>query len=503
MSLFYNAQCCDVVYLLYICNRATPIKAVVRGKTVKMEQKFNARGFLARILGDQPTALQKTFFWLMVLSLLPAFAVAALFFFDAPIHTTTDKVCRLGMAFTIWLYPVYLFPLLIIGFRAARRLRANWIYFLCPLLPVAIFMVFASVGTSEMARKKPEGYDPSTFERINNSFAKDANHVYYCNEILKEADPASFRAFNKTYSADARHVWFYDMVIQGADPASFVAPSDASTSYLAHDAHDYYKTGAPLHVADMGSFKQVDDSWAVDNKLVYYIGDFGYQDTITNYKVPIGDYHTFCVLNHNYAVDAKQVYFQNKVVAGADPSSFRVLKSGQNFGQDKNRTYYEERGTAIRDLKDLKHKKKNLADDIWNTFHSDGTTVYNPELMAMPPGTDFETIHRVEPYRDWYADKNRVYYENRVLPDAHPQTFKVFPSHDVYELVSDNNKNLYFSYDGNRVYYRDSLILGVDIPSFVCGYYHAEDYSFAFDKNRYYLGKPNPRLEKLRQGKYE
>ena len=66
------------------------------------------------------------------------------------------------------------------------------------------------------------------------------------------------------------------------------------------------------------------------------------------------------------------------------------------------------------------HRK--MGNGLYETFHTDGKTVYNPELMAMPVGTDFSTIHRVERYRDWYADKNRVYYENRLLSEAKPQT---------------------------------------------------------------------------------
>ena len=78
----------------------------------------------------------------------------------------------------------------------------------------------------------------------------------------------------------------------------------------------------------------------------------------------------------------------------------------------------------------------------------------------------------------------------------------IFPSHYVSEEhVSNNNKDHYYSYDGNLVFYRDSLMQGVDVSSFICGYDYVESQSFAFDKNRYYQGTPNPRLEKLRQGK--
>ena len=32
------------------------------------------KGFVARILGEQPTGLQKTFFWLMIVSLMPNYS---------------------------------------------------------------------------------------------------------------------------------------------------------------------------------------------------------------------------------------------------------------------------------------------------------------------------------------------------------------------------------------------------------------------------------------------
>ena len=178
--------------------------------------------------------------------------------------------------------------------------------------------------------------------------------------------------------------------------------------------------------------------------------------------------------------------------AGLSMQEMTVIQEKMHKDQD--------RGTTIRNLDALKHR--NMGNGLYETFHTDGKTVYNPELMAMPVGTDFSTIHRVERYRDWYADKNRVYYENRLLSEAKPQTFKVFPIHYVSkDYVSNNNKDFNYSYDANRVYYRDSLMLGVDVASFICGYDYVDSISFAFDKNRYYQGRPNPRLEKLRQGK--
>ena len=60
------------------------------------EEAIKDRGLIARILGGQPTVLQKAIFWLMVISLLiwPLGFFISMFFFDAPIRSTVDEICR-------------------------------------------------------------------------------------------------------------------------------------------------------------------------------------------------------------------------------------------------------------------------------------------------------------------------------------------------------------------------------------------------------------------------
>lgn len=78
---------------------------------IKQEQN---KGLIARILGGTPTILQKVFFILMAFSLIlwPLGCYVSIFFFDAPVRSDVDKICRYGMLITIYLYPIYLFPLL-------------------------------------------------------------------------------------------------------------------------------------------------------------------------------------------------------------------------------------------------------------------------------------------------------------------------------------------------------------------------------------------------------
>ena len=80
----------------------------------EMTDNSQPKGLAVRILGEQPTGLQRTVFWLMILSLTlwPICFFVSIFFFDAPIRTLVDEISRWGMVLTIWLYPLYLLPLM-------------------------------------------------------------------------------------------------------------------------------------------------------------------------------------------------------------------------------------------------------------------------------------------------------------------------------------------------------------------------------------------------------
>ena len=312
-----------------------------------MGRKTNSKGLIARILGEQPTLDQKAVVQMMLLALLfwPIGLFVSLFLWDAPIKSSIDDFCRWGAAYTIWLYPIYLIPLIRLWFILSKKLGRTWLFNWCPLIPVAVFYLFLVFASSSFAESKPEGYDPSTYKRLNELYTFDVNHVYYrynnSYKILEGADPSTFKALSVDYAADMQHVWFHRNMIEGADPATFVLPDGDILSLgfaLAHDAHDYYMGDLPLHVANMGSFRLIDSHWALDSLQVYYLGIVS---NPYNRAVSAGDYRTFKVLNEFYAVDSKCVYYKNNIVEGADPASFAVLKGEDLYGQDKHHVYYE------------------------------------------------------------------------------------------------------------------------------------------------------------------
>ena len=329
-----------------------------------MEQKTKPKGLIARILGEQPTQDQKTIVRFMFLALLfwPIGFFVSIFFWDAPIRSSIDEICRWGAMYTIWLYPIYLIPLIRLWFILSKKLGRRWLFNWCPLIPVAVFFLFLVFASSSFAESKPEGYDPSTYKRLNELYTFDVNHVYYrynnSYKILEGADPSTFKALSVDYAADMHHVWFHRNMIEGADPATFVLPDGDILSLgfaLAHDAHDYYMGEEPLHVANMGSFRLIDSHWALDSLQVYYLGIVS---NPYNRAVSAGDYRTFKVLNEFYAVDSKCVYYKNNIVEGADPASFAVLKGEDHYGEDKHHVYYQ--GTPDRLLEKSRQGKSQV-----------------------------------------------------------------------------------------------------------------------------------------------
>lgn len=127
---------------------------------MKIRQKHND-GLIAYLLGGAPTILQKVLFFLMAFSLIlwPLGIFISIFFFDAPIRFDMDKICRYGMLLTIWLYPIYLFPLLRLFFYLSKRLKTAWLFYFSPIVPMILFLSFFSNSTiSTQQTGKTESY---------------------------------------------------------------------------------------------------------------------------------------------------------------------------------------------------------------------------------------------------------------------------------------------------------------------------------------------------------
>ncbi len=209
------------------------------------------------------------------------------------------------------------------------------------------------------------GADPATFKDLGWPMAADAVQVYYEGRAIVGADPVTFMAVEGGVSRyrDKNHVYARDKVIEGADPATYVPVGDGrlgrdKNDYYVRNNDDYDNGEFALHIRDMASFKLLipavppqrnspwEDLWAFiwarDNQC-FYVGDK---------VITIADPATFQNLGQGYAMDAKQVYYLHRVVAGADPQTFQFVspnhdagweKTFARYGKDAQRVYHHEK----------------------------------------------------------------------------------------------------------------------------------------------------------------
>lgn len=160
--------------------------------------------------------------------------------------------------------------------------------------------------------------DPSTFEDLEDGYARDDRYAFLEGNIIKGADGKTFKCLEKRYAVDANHVFHCDTMMISADPKSFKVHS----RYLTEDKKDYYWRGKAIHVVDKKTFVIIGDKenkmtqWAKDKHNAYYMG---------KQPVPIADYDSFHLIgdindilncSRSYAADKYRVYYEDHIVEG-------------------------------------------------------------------------------------------------------------------------------------------------------------------------------------------
>ena len=169
-------------------------------------------------------------------------------------------------------------------------------------------------------------------------WAKDKNYVYYLrSSIYKDsaavlipiADYDSFEALDMFYARDKVQVYNRGSVVTGADPFSFVKLG----YFLYGDAKSVFYDDQ--RVCDYTpAFRIFDNNYFTDGSQIYFV-----------------EYHTVQTLEHAdlatfsvegiIAKDTNQVYYQGRIIEGADPATFQIIKKEIDsiIGKDKYREY--------------------------------------------------------------------------------------------------------------------------------------------------------------------
>jgi hypothetical protein len=187
------------------------------------------------------------------------------------------------------------------------------------------------------------------------------------------------------------------------------------TKPWSNDGKKVFHYGREIRGADAKTFEVLLGDYARDAKHVY-IGSH------TCNKI---DRATFRVLNANYGVDAHSVWFRNGPIKHADVTTFRPLDSGFIHN---GATFAA--GAFLRD-----------------GYSTDGKSVWFGvfELKTADPQS-FVSLGN-----GFGHDRERVYFERKMIPGAHRQTWRHWRG--------------YLSVDKDHVYWTGHKVEGVHRPS--------------------------------------
>lgn len=217
-------------------------------------------------------------------------------------------------------------------------------------------------ATWKKVQHEVEGADPETLKVFGFSgvYAKDKGHVFLEGNLIPEADPSTFRiledlhkyAKDETYlfwatrkigeisdgfeylgggfAKNDSHVFNRGEIVRGAYAKTFELMDEKG--FFAKDHQSVFCSGKKLKGAHAATFKKVKFCYYVDQHFVYYL----------SYKLAHSNSTDFKYFGDRYSKSGNNVYYREKVIEGADATSFKVIsgKNGKYLAEDKNHKYW-------------------------------------------------------------------------------------------------------------------------------------------------------------------
>ena len=197
-------------------------------------------------------------------------------------------------------------------------------------------------------------------------------------------------------------------LLKDADPETFETINNNIHINIGKDKNHVFEDAAIIEYADPKTFEQVKEYYWKDKNYVYLL-QFGKTDC----RIKNADPKSFKVIkDYNWSLDNKNVYYDFEKINDANPKTFNTLN--EKWGKD-NRYYYFQ----------------------------------NKRIDSL----DYETAEIViayfkdEPPRpsDYIKDKKHVYFQNILVKDANPKTFKAdgvgsFGHDDKFMFIQEQNE---------------------------------------------------------------
>jgi hypothetical protein len=174
------------------------------------------------------------------------------------------------------------------------------------------------------------GADPASFVLLDRAFlARDRDHVYQRDRVLSD-DPEHFELLRANLAKDATAVYWSDGSVLSTDPARFAIVADADHYLFTKDGRSVQLNGKTIVGADPATFEVLEGGYARDAAAIFHLTD----------RIADADAASFGVLGGSFARDARHAYWMGKPIPAADGATFRVLNANFECTADLARAYY-------------------------------------------------------------------------------------------------------------------------------------------------------------------
>ncbi len=179
-----------------------------------------------------------------------------------------------------------------------------------------------------------------------------------------------------------------------------------------------------LHNADPVTLTNIDRNiYGKDKNYVYYYG----------VPVPFADPGTFEVIDRTYAKDQYSVFYNGALIEGADPKTFQTFKASKfwasDYSRDTRQAFYQSKPIEVCDVNTFKPHSRYAS--YWAT---DSSCVYNKHKKI--PELSVKTFKFIS--INYVTDGNSVFWKDKKLADADPQTFTVYAKEDANQAKDKN-----------------------------------------------------------------
>lgn len=188
----------------------------------------------------------------------------------------------------------------------------------------------------------------------------------------------------------------------------------------------------------------------LEDKVYYRFWSFG-QGGWNEKVVENADLKSFSEIKSDdnlYGKDEFNVYYKNEIIPGADPNTFRHLKSG--YAIDKNRAYYFNDSIANSSPKKFEIIDGYYSKDWKNVFYTD-------KSLNICSLKDFTFVYEDEEsfLGRWSTDNCFYYYNNIKIPSDDYKNMVVFKGSSGIakdkKYVYQEDRNIYFNKEGKKI----------------------------------------------------